>query len=64
MADIVAQIVALAENPPTDTAQRLALYTAARKLFSAVEAPWDTVSRVTASVIALSLLSQCYMMWT
>ncbi|KAK3379887.1 S-adenosyl-L-methionine-dependent methyltransferase [Lasiosphaeria ovina] len=53
MADLAAQIESAAKSPPSDPAERLALYNAAQKLFYAVEDPLDSINRVNGSPLIL-----------
>lgn len=50
MSNLAVQIEAAANSPPKDTAGRLALYNAAKKLLIAVEDPFDAIYRVNNSV--------------
>lgn len=50
MSNAIVQLEALANTPPTDPVERLALYNAAKKLVTATEDPFNTICRVNGSV--------------
>ncbi|KAI1472149.1 uncharacterized protein F4812DRAFT_784 [Daldinia caldariorum] len=55
MSDIIAQLEAVANNPPEDSTTRLSLYDGAKKLIAATEDPFNTICRVNASPMVLTI---------
>ncbi|KAI6087974.1 S-adenosyl-L-methionine-dependent methyltransferase [Hypoxylon rubiginosum] len=54
MSNAIVQLEALANTPPTDPVERLALYNAAKKLVTATEDPFNTICRVNGSPMILT----------